>query len=319
MEEWQGDTAPFCAIHIDHRGPLHPLSNRNTHCLLIIDSFSRFLMVSPVTNTGAQATISAVEKRILHYGIPLSIIHDRGTAFLNTDFVNWTKELGITLRPRTAHSPWTNGKVETQNQHIARYWRSFLIDAGTNWAPLAPKFAFAHNTSVNYTTGKTPYEIVFGAKPQIPMSVKLELYRNKHKLCCSEFCTDLLPHTHDENSSKNELIQKLLRPQLSQALLDREKDFKPIYSSTFERCPDQTARSHGYRNRFKLGHHLAVGQKVVYENRRQELSKSQKLQQRLGPFTVTKRVTSTTYQIQDDKDPSVIKTVHRNHMVEYYP
>ena len=151
------------------------------------------------------------------------------------------------------------------------------------------------------------------------MSVKLELYRNKHKLCCSEFCTDLLPHTHDENSSKNELIQKLLRPQLSQALLDREKDFKPIYSSTFERCPDQTARSHGYRNRFKLGHHLAVGQKVVYENRRQELSKSQKLQQRLGPFTVTKRVTSTTYQIQDDKDPSVIKTVHRNHMVEYYP
>ena len=50
------------------------------------------------------------------------------------------------------------------------------------------------------------------------------------------------------------------------------------------------------------------------------MSKSQKLQQRrLGPFTVTKRVTSTTYQIQDDKDPSVMKTVHRNHLVEYYP
>ena len=39
----------------------------------------------------------------------------------------------------------------------------------------------------------------------------------------------------------------------------------------------------------------------------------------MGPFTVTKRVTSTTYQIQDDKDPSLIKTVHRNHLVEYYP
>ena len=170
-----------------------------------------------VTNTGAQATISAVEKWILNFGIPQSIIHDRGTAFLNTDFVNWTKELGITLRPRTAHSPWTNGKVETQNQHIARYWRSFSNDAGTNWAPLAPKFAFAHNTSVNYTTGKTHYEIVFGAKPQIPMSVKLGLYRNKHNLCCSEFCTNLPPHTHDENSTKNERIQKLLRLQLSEA------------------------------------------------------------------------------------------------------
>ena len=128
------------------------------------------------------------------------------------------------------------------------------------------------------------------------------------------------PHTHDENSTKNELLQKLPRPQLSQALLDRERDIKRIHSSTFERCREQTARSHAYRNRFELGHHLDVGQKLLYENPRHDLSKSQKLQQRrLGPFTVTKRVTSTTYQIQDDKDPSVIKTVHRNHLVEYYP
>ena len=189
-------------------------------------------MVYPVTNAAAQATYAAAEKWILHFGIPQSIIHDRGTAFLNTVFANWTKELGNTLRSHTAHSPWTNGKVETQNRHIARYWRSFLNDAGTNWAPLAPKIAFAHNTSVNYTMGKTPYEIVFGAKPQIPMSVKLGLYCNKHKLCCSEFSTDFPPHTHDENSARNELLQKLLRPQLSQALLDRQRDFKRIYSST---------------------------------------------------------------------------------------
>ena len=51
LEEWQGDTEPFCAIHIDLKGPLHPPSNRNTHCLSIVDPFSRFLMVYPVTNT----------------------------------------------------------------------------------------------------------------------------------------------------------------------------------------------------------------------------------------------------------------------------
>ena len=178
-------------------------------------------MVYPVTNTGAQTTIAAFENWIPHFGNPQSIILDRGTAFLNTDFVNWTKVLGITLRRRTAHSPWTNGNAETQNQHIARYWRSFMNDAGTNWASLAPKFAFAHETSVNYTTGKTPYVVVFGTKPQTPMSVKLRLYRNKHKICSSEFCKDLPPHTPDENSTKNELLQKTLRPHFSQALLDR--------------------------------------------------------------------------------------------------
>ena len=125
------------------------------------------------------------------------------------------------------------------------------------------------------------------------------------------------PHTHDENSTKNELLRKLIRPQLSQALLHRERDFNRIYSSAFERCRKQTARSHAYRKRFKLGHHLGIRQKVLYENHRQDLSKSQNLQQRrLGPFTVTERITSTTNQIQDDKDPSFVKTVHRDHLVE---
>ena len=81
LEEWQGDTAPFCLMHIDHKGPHHPPRNRNTHCLLIVDSFSRFLMVYTVTNTGAQATIVAVEKWIFHFGILQLLIHDRGTVF----------------------------------------------------------------------------------------------------------------------------------------------------------------------------------------------------------------------------------------------
>ena len=156
----------FRTIHIDHIGPIHPISASNVHCLLIVDAFSRFLMVYPVRNTTALATITAVEKWILSFGIPQPIIHDRGTAFPNTEFINWTKEVGITLRPRTAYSLETNGKIETQNQHFARYWRNFLNDAGNNWSSLAPKFAFTHNTSVNSTTGKTPNEIVFGTKPQ---------------------------------------------------------------------------------------------------------------------------------------------------------
>ena len=119
---------------------------------------------------------------------------------------------------------------------------------------------------------------------------------------------------------KNELLDNPLQPQLSQALLERERNFKQIYSSSFERCREQTARSHVYRNRFKLGHHLQIGQKVLYENHKPDLTRSQKLQERrLGPFTVTKRITNTTYQIQDHKDPTNVKTVHRNHLVEYYP
>ena len=59
--------------------------------------------------------------------------------------------------------------------------------------------------------------------------------------------------------------------------------------------------------------------KFSNENHRQDLSKSQKLQQRpLGPFTVTKRITKTTYQIQDDNDLLITTTGHRNNLRECY-
>ena len=99
LEEWQNETVPFRTNHFDHKRPLHPPSNRNLHCLIVIDAFSRFLMVYLVTSTGAQAAISAVENWIHFFGNPQSIVHDRGTAFINTDFLNWSKVLGITLRP----------------------------------------------------------------------------------------------------------------------------------------------------------------------------------------------------------------------------
>ena len=44
LEEWQNEAVPFRSMHIDHKGPLHP-SNRNLHCLLVIDAFPQLLMV----------------------------------------------------------------------------------------------------------------------------------------------------------------------------------------------------------------------------------------------------------------------------------
>ena len=184
----------------------------------------------------------------------------RFCAFINTEVVNWTKELGITLRANTTHSPWTNGKVETQNQNIAPFWRNFMNDAGNNWSSSAPKFAFTHNTSFSCTTGQTHYEIVFGTESQIPMSLKIRLYGNKNKVCCSEFCKDLPSHSHSDNKLKTQLLDNLFRSQRSRALLERQPDSRRIYSALFERCREQAA----YRNRFKLGQHLEIRQKVLY-------------------------------------------------------
>ena len=65
---------------------------------------------------------------------------------------------------------------------------------------------------------------------------------------------------------------------------------------------------------------LSALDKVFLENHAQDLTKSQKLKQlRIGPFTVTKQITNTTYEIREDANPDNAKTTHRNHLIEYFP
>ena len=59
---------------------------------------------------------------------------------------------------------------------------------------------------------------------------------------------------------------------------------------------------------------------MFLENHAQDLTRSQKLKQlRVGPFTVTKQITNTTYGIREDANPDNVKTTHRNHLIEYFP
>ena len=125
------ETTLFTA-HIDHKYLLRPSRNSKNPCLVIVDTFSQFRGGYPVKDTSAQATITALEKWITFYVIPQKIIHDNGTSCINSDFINWTKEFGKPLAPLTTYSPWTNGKVEVENQHLTKNWWNFTNESVNN-------------------------------------------------------------------------------------------------------------------------------------------------------------------------------------------
>ena len=320
-EKWGEEIPyPFHTVHIDHKGPLNPMSDGKHHCLVVIDAFSRFIQVYPVKSTDASNTIEAMTSFITSFGIPQKLVYDRGTSFMSTDFSTFLLDLGITHAPRTKWSPWTNGKVEIQNKHLSRYFRCYLSEAGNNWAKLAPQFAFAHNTSVNASTGATPYEVVFGFKPQIPISLKLGLVRDDNDLCQSEFCQSLPDHSHLNKDTKHSCIDSLLTSKCSLDLLHRETQFKNIYRKVYTKVRKANHRSLPYRNKYKLAKPLRVGQKVLLENHQVPFGKSQKLcELRSGPYTVTKVITKVNYEVALDSDPTRIHVVHRNHLVEFFP
>ena len=156
-EKWGEDVPyPFHTVHIDHKGPLNPMSDGKHHCLVVIDAFSRLVQVYPVKSTDATHTIEALSAFITPFGIPQKLVYDRETSIMSTDFSTFLLEFGITHAPRTKWSSWTNRKGGIQNKHLSRYFRCYLSEGGNNWAELVCHFDFAHNITVNSSTGKTP-------------------------------------------------------------------------------------------------------------------------------------------------------------------
>ena len=132
-EKWEEEVPyPFHTVHNDHKRPLNPMSDGKHHCLVVIDAFSRFIQVYPVKSTDATHTIEAMSTFINSFGIPQKPVYDRVISFMSTDLSTFLLEFGTTHAPKTKWSPWTNGKVEIQNEQLSRYFRCYLSEAGNN-------------------------------------------------------------------------------------------------------------------------------------------------------------------------------------------
>ena len=285
--------------------------------LFVIDALSRCIQVYPAKSTDATHTIDAITTFKFSFGIPQKLAYDRGASFMSTEFSNFLLEFGITHALRAKWSPWTNGEVEIQNEHLNRYFRCYLSEAGSK---PACQFAFAHKFLVIFSTGTTPYEIVFGFKPQIPISLKLGLIRDDNDLCQSDYCHSLPNHTHVNKETSHSCIDNFSVSQNSMGLLNRETQFKNIYHKVCRNVREANHRALSYRNEYRYAKPLRVGQKVLLENHNVPFGKSQKLcELQSGPYILTKVITKVSYEIALEAYPTRTEVVHRNHLVEYFP
>ena len=146
------------------------------------------------------------------------------------------------------------------NQNSPCYWQNLVKEAGNNWSYLASKFVFVH--SLNYTTGKTPYEEVFGMKPQNSGVPNLACITTDANLFFGVLQRSSCALSK-RNQSKGSTLRQTSPFTLFKKFPGKNRNNKRIYSATFERCREQTARSHAFWNRFKVGHHLNVGKNFL--------------------------------------------------------
>lgn len=103
---------PFERVHIDHMEPLVKSTMGNVYILVADDSFTKFVRLWAVKNTGTRSIVRSLEDLLLDYGLPEHIVSDRGTGFTSQVFNEFCRVRGIIHTLNSTRHPLANGEVE---------------------------------------------------------------------------------------------------------------------------------------------------------------------------------------------------------------
>nr|GEU47906.1 RNA-directed DNA polymerase [Tanacetum cinerariifolium] len=96
------------------------------------------------------------------YGVPKTLTSDRDVKFVSHLCRTLWTHLGTKLHFSSSHHPQTNGQTEVVNRSLGNLLRSLIEDNAKQSDLILLQAESAYNMSVNRTTSKSPFKVVYG-------------------------------------------------------------------------------------------------------------------------------------------------------------
>ncbi|QRW23230.1 Retrotransposable element Tf2 protein [Rhizoctonia solani] len=237
-----------------------PKSQGHDAILVIINSFSKFGHFIP---TSKKVTLKGLADLFVNHvwklhGLPIKTVSDRGTTFTGKFLRALYQQLGIKPAFSLAYHLESDGQTERVNQFIEFYLRLYVAADHSDWATWLLLAEYAYNNAKHSATGKTPFELVYGRNPVMN------------------------PSNVPANVPEADLV--------ADTLAQEWKEAESALRMTKERMAGVKGTTPEY----------TVGEKVWLDAKNVEIqSNSNKLDpKRLGPFEVTKKISSHAYRLK---------------------
>ncbi|XP_048854188.1 uncharacterized protein LOC125721988 [Brienomyrus brachyistius] len=151
---------PFQVVHMDFIEL--SWSQGKKYCLVIIDTFSKWVEIYPVKHCDAMTVAKCLVSHYFPtYGIPHIIRSDNGTHFVNQTMSLCSQALGFTLKNHCAYHPQSAGLVERTNGTIKTRLRKTVGETKRPW-PECLSLVKLWMRITPTPAGLTPFEIVYG-------------------------------------------------------------------------------------------------------------------------------------------------------------
>ncbi len=166
-------SCPNEIVAIDFR-VLEPSQTGQENVLVMTDVFSKFTVAVPTWDQQAGTVARVlVEECFFKYGVPGRIHSDQGRNF-ESNLIQQLCSLYKVGRSRS--SPYHlagNGQCERFNRTLHNLLRTLPTDRKRDWASCLAHVLFCYNTTPHQATGESPFFLMFGQEPKLPIDFLL--------------------------------------------------------------------------------------------------------------------------------------------------
>ena len=184
-------TQPLELICIDFLS-LEQSKGGQQNILVVTDHFTRYAQAYPTRNQTAKTTADVLFNQfIVHYGIPKRIHSDQGANFESNLIKELCRLIGTQKSRTTPYHPMGNGMTERFNRTLLNMLGTLNPKQKLNWKSYVATLVHSYNCIKHESTGQSPYFLMFGREPNLPIDIAFGLVKEKSRKPQTKYVKEL--------------------------------------------------------------------------------------------------------------------------------
>ena len=164
-------------VHLDYLC-LEPCKGQVENVLVVTDHFTRYAQAFPTKSQTAKVTAKVLwHNFICHYGFPEKFISDQGRNFESQLIADLCKLAKVKKIRTSPYHPMTNGQCERFNRTLCDMLGTLETEEKADWKAFIHTLTHAYNCTRNSSTGYSPFFLMFGRHPRLPVDVAFGIHR----------------------------------------------------------------------------------------------------------------------------------------------
>lgn len=153
---------------------LEPAQNGMENVLIMTDIFSKFTQAVPTLDQCASTVAQVfVTEWFYKFGLPSQLHSGQGQSFESSLIQQLCGLYGVSKSRTTPYHPAGIGQCKRFNRTLHNLLRTLPVTRKRDWTACLPQLLFCFNTTPHQSMGKSPYYLMFGQDPKLPVDFLL--------------------------------------------------------------------------------------------------------------------------------------------------